>query len=379
MNTTKRYLIDELIVPAGEHIQDWLDQHNMNVAELALRTNISRSILYKIIKGENPITSETAAKLQSVTNVSAEFWLNLESIYQLEKSQLEAQKRAEASVLEVKEFIKDQPVTQLVKRGILPKEFKKLSPFEQQDLLFQFYHVSNKTAYLDTNGDYMMAARTVKGTTSNSSALKAWIQLVINAARDVHSTLEQAYSEQAFRGVLPGLVHLTAEMDKGVSPKDFLLKLQAKCREVGVIVEYIEKLEGVRNLCGVALWIGKDRPVIALTLHGQDVARIFFTFMHEAGHIVNDRHDMVFVTDKESEREVQADNFAADMTIPPALDEQILETRGSLGALFAIAKRIGVMHDLVIGRYQHKTNNFMQPYRYTPKKISWDSIGDWKL
>lgn len=379
MNNTNRYLIEELIVPAGEHIQDWLDQHNMSVAELALRTDISRSILYKIIKGENPITSETAAKLQSVTNVSAEFWLNLESIYQLEKSQLEAQKQAEASALEIKAFIKDQPVAQLVQRGILPKGFRKLSPFEQQDLLFRFYHVSNKTAYLDTNGDYMMAARTVKGTTSNSSALKAWIQLVINTARDVHSTLEQAYSEQAFRAILPDLVHLTAEMDKGLSPKDFLLMLQAKCREVGVIVEYIEKLEGVRNLCGVALWLGKDRPVIALTLHGQDLDKIFFTFLHEAGHIVNDQHDMVFVTDKEAAREIQADNFAADNSIPPALNEEILETGGSLDGLIAIAERIGVMRDLVIGRYQHKTKNFKRPYRYTPKKISWDSIGDWKM
>lgn len=379
MNSTKRYLIEELIVPAGEHIQDWLDQHNMNVAELALRTDISRSILYKIIKGENPITSETAAKLQSVTDISAEFWLNLESIYQLEKSQLEAQKQAEASVLEIKAFVKDQPVAQLVKRGVLPEDFKKLSPFEQQDLLFRFYHVSNRTAYLDTNGDYKMAARTVRGTTSNSSALKAWIQLVINAARGVHSTLEQAYSEQAFRAMLPNLVHLTAEIDKGLSPKDFLLMLQSKCREVGVIVEYIEKLEGVRNLCGVALWLGKDRPVIALTLHGQDLDRIFFTFMHEAGHIVNDQHDLVFVTDKEADREVQADNFAADNSIPPALNEEILATGGSLDGLIAIAERIGVMHDLVVGRYQHKTKNSRPPSRYTPKKISWDSIGDWKL
>lgn len=379
MNNTKRYLIEELIVPAGEHIQDWLDQHNMNVAELALRTDISRSILYKIIKGENPITSETASKLQSVTNISAEFWLNLESIYQLEKSQLAAQKRAEASELEIKAFIKDQPIAQLVKRGILPNDFKKLSTYEQQELLFRFYHVSNMTAYLDTNGDYKMAARMVKGTTSNSSALKAWIQLVINTARDAHATMKEEYNEQAFRSILPELVGLTAEIDKGLSPKDFLLKLQAKCREAGVIVEFIEKLDGVRNLCGVALWIGKNRPVIALTLHGQELEHIFFTFMHEAGHIVNDQHDMVFVSDNEAAKEVQADHFAADNTIPSAMNEEILETNGSLTRLSAVAERIGVMQDLVIGRYQYLTKNFEIPSTYKTTKISWNSIGDWKL
>ena len=191
--------------------------------------------------------------------------------------------------------------------------------------------------------------------------------------------MEETYSEQAFRAILPELVGLTAEIDKGLSPKDFLLKLKAKCREAGVIVEYIEKLEGVRNLCGVALWIGKDRPVIALTLQGQELGRIFFTFMHEAGHIVNDQHDMVFVTDKESAKEVQADHFAADNSIPPAMDEEILKTKGSLARLCAVAERIGVMHDLVVGRYQHLTNNFKVPYPYKATKISWDSIGDWKL
>lgn len=379
MTNTKRYLVEELLVPAGEHIQDWLDQQNMSVAELSVRTNISRSILYKIIKGENPITSETAAKLQSVTKIPAEVWLNFESIYQLEKNQLAMQKQAQASEREIEDFVKEQPIKELVRRGALPAAFRKMTPFEKQDALFSFYGVSNRKAYYDTNGDYKMAARSVRGTTSNDAALKAWIQLVINAAGKTHETMEEPYCEQAFRALLPNLVHLTAEIDKGLSPKDFLLRLQAKCREVGVIVAFIEKLEGVRNLCGVALWIGNDRPVIALTLHGQELERIFFAFMHEAGHIVNDQHNMVFVTDKEAAKEVQADHFAADNTIPPAMNEEILETNGSLARLCAVAERIGVMHDLVVGRYQHLANNFKVPYPYKPKKVSWETIGDWKL
>lgn len=64
----------------------------MNQKELAARLDITPKHLSNIINGNAPITYDTALKLERVIGPSAEFWMNLETNYQLTKARLEEQK-----------------------------------------------------------------------------------------------------------------------------------------------------------------------------------------------------------------------------------------------------------------------------------------------
>ena len=55
--------------------------------------------------------------------------------------------------------------------------------------------------------------------------------------------------------------------------------------------------------------------MIALNLRGKALDKFWFTFFHEAGHILNDSHDEVFidVDYADDPREQAANRFARDM------------------------------------------------------------------
>ena len=75
-------------IPPGETIKENMAFLGMNQEELAARLDISSKQLCKIIKGTAPITNNTALQLENVFGPKADFWLNLEANYQLNKKRL---------------------------------------------------------------------------------------------------------------------------------------------------------------------------------------------------------------------------------------------------------------------------------------------------
>ena len=71
----------------------------------------------------------------------------------------------------------------------------------------------------------------------------------------------------------------------------------------------------------MARWLTPSKAMIAINLRGKrnDKSKFWFTFFHEAGHLLNDRHDEVFVDVDYADdpREKAANKFARDLLIPP--------------------------------------------------------------
>ncbi|OGW55424.1 MAG: addiction module antidote protein, HigA family [Nitrospirae bacterium RBG_13_43_8] len=67
--------------------EEFLDPMGVTVYRLSRETGLSQTRLSQIIKGERSITAETALKLGKFFNVPAEFWMNLQSLYDIEEAQ----------------------------------------------------------------------------------------------------------------------------------------------------------------------------------------------------------------------------------------------------------------------------------------------------
>ena len=68
---------------------EFLDGLQISQAELSKRTGIPRSTINEIVKGKRPISAETAFTLGTFFGTSPQFWLNLQSQYDLRRVQLE--------------------------------------------------------------------------------------------------------------------------------------------------------------------------------------------------------------------------------------------------------------------------------------------------
>ena len=78
----------------GETIrEDYLIPLNMSVNQLAKALGIGAARVNEIVRGERGITADTALRLARYFDTSAEFWLNLQTLYDLRLAQQEKGRR----------------------------------------------------------------------------------------------------------------------------------------------------------------------------------------------------------------------------------------------------------------------------------------------
>lgn len=76
----------------GEHLGEELNELQMSAAELARKLDVPTNRITGILNGQRAITGDTALRLAHFFGTSAEFWLNLQSLYELRVAQRKAGK-----------------------------------------------------------------------------------------------------------------------------------------------------------------------------------------------------------------------------------------------------------------------------------------------
>ena len=82
-------------VPAihpGEHLAEEIAALKMSAAELASHLNLPTNRITGILNGQRAITGDTALRLGHFFGTSAQFWLNLQSLYELRMAEQKAWK-----------------------------------------------------------------------------------------------------------------------------------------------------------------------------------------------------------------------------------------------------------------------------------------------
>lgn len=67
----------------GEHLAEELEALDMSAAELARKIGVPTNRVTQILNGTRGITGDTALRLGHFFGTSAQFWLNLQSLYDL--------------------------------------------------------------------------------------------------------------------------------------------------------------------------------------------------------------------------------------------------------------------------------------------------------
>jgi addiction module HigA family antidote len=67
----------------GEHLAEELSELGISAAELARRLGVPTNRITEILNGRRAITGDTALRLAHFFGSTAEFWLNLQSLYEI--------------------------------------------------------------------------------------------------------------------------------------------------------------------------------------------------------------------------------------------------------------------------------------------------------
>jgi antitoxin HigA-1 len=80
----------------GEHLAEELEALDMSAAELARKLGVPTNRVTQILNGTRSVTGDTALRLAHFFGTSAQFWLNLQNLYDLRLAQKKAGKSVKA-------------------------------------------------------------------------------------------------------------------------------------------------------------------------------------------------------------------------------------------------------------------------------------------
>lgn len=330
-------------VAPGETLREVMESLGMNLKELAHRTGLTEQTLIRIFKGEQPITFETANRLELVTGVPAKFWNNLEAQYREQLIKHEERKRLEADI----DWLRTIPTNELIDRGYLnPQEDE--TAFIRE--LLAFYRVASVDAWRNLWDRPAVAARRSPCFESQPGPASAWIRQGELLAHEIKC---QPFDKSQFKQALQVIRGLTRQ-----TPEVFEPEMKRLCAEAGVAVALVREMKKV-PWNGATKWLDPKKAMILLSLRGKGEDKFWFSFFHEAGHVLNDSKKELLINDgsEDDPRELRADKFAAEMLIPSQYNEFIRTIRSG-AEIVQLAEQLGIAPGIVAGRYQFLTKRW---------------------
>lgn len=330
--------------PPGETLAELLEDRGMNQAELADRMGRPKKTISEIIGAKAELTPETALQLERVLGVPASFWSNLERHYRdsLARADERAQLAAHA------DWPQRFPLGQMVKYGWIRQES---DPAERVRLLLSFFGVSSIEQWKARYEQEVAAYRRPVKFEPDPHDLSAWLRQGERRA----AALECApFEASALRAALAQVRALT----RVVEPDVFIGELQKLCCACGVAVVFVRELPRSRA-SGVARWLTPQKALIQLSLRYRSNDHLWFTFFHEAGHLLLHGKREVFLESLGAKRETEeleaeANQFAADQLIPRSAYGRLRRQRPfSAQRIAAFADEVGVAPGIVVGQLQH--------------------------
>src|SRR5229473_3117291 len=85
--TIRRNIMALNAIHPGEHLAEELKELGMSAAELARQLRVPTNRITEILNGQRAITGDTALRLGHFFGTSAQFWLNLQSLYDLRRAE----------------------------------------------------------------------------------------------------------------------------------------------------------------------------------------------------------------------------------------------------------------------------------------------------
>lgn len=305
MSTLKNQFHPQIAFHPGETLGEKLGELGMGPKEFAIRTGKPEKTVIAILNGKSSITPEMAVQFEHVLKIPAHFWLNMQRSYDEYLARVERMEILAGSIAWAKQF----PISDMVKKRWIPA---KSTVEEMTSELLNFFGFSNHTSW---ENYYFKQQLKVKfrislSRVSDPYSISAWLRKGELQASELPSI---PYNEKLFKSLLPQIRNIMAN-----HPSDFFAQLQQLCISAGVKVVHTPCINKA-PINGSTRWLN-DTPLIQLSGRYKRNDIFWFTFFHEAGHILLHGKKDIFLenidySEKDRLKEQESDEFAIKWTL----------------------------------------------------------------
>lgn len=321
------------VFPPGEFIKEELEARGWTQEDFAAIIEKPLPTVNQIINGKKAIIPEVAKRIAAAFGNSPQFWMNLESSWQLYKSTPadEDQIRDTAKLYEL------LPIREMQRRGWIKQT---QSPDELKRAVDVFF------------GDESLAKAARMSATSEEAcaAATAWCHRSFLVAQLVQA-------DKFTRSKIPNLIkHLRPLF---AEPEE-VRHVPRMLAEYGIRFVLVEHLHGTK-LDGACVSDSESRPVISLSLRYGRLDSFWFTLIHELAHIYYEdgrRCDVALLeSTPEDDTEIRANGFAGSTLVPSEqMESFVLRTTPLYTAskIVNFSRRMGVHPGIVVGQLKHR-------------------------
>ena len=328
-------------VPPGWVLDEHLQVLGISQAEFARRCGRSSKLISEIVSGKAPVEPATALQFEKVLGLDASIWLGIEAEYRLFKERETEVRNAALAINWTKRF----PIRELVRRGILEKG---KSDTEKVQALLSFFGVASVSAWQERYSTLNIAYRRSDKFESSREALLTWLRLGEIEARQQPC---ENFNETDFRRAMREIRGLTL-----IPIEKALPEAQRLCNSAGVALVLVPPLLKTA-VSGACMWYSRTNAMLALSARHKSNDHLWFSFFHEAAHILLHGRKRVFVdtlSKDSSNIEKEADNWALNALVPRLEWKQFIsQSPRSNRAVREFARTQGLAPGIIVGMLQH--------------------------
>jgi len=347
----------------GDTIADILEERDLSVTEFAERIGRTSEYASDLVHGREVITTEVARQLEAVLGGSATFWMNRESQYREDVARLQR----EARNLPTRAWLSELPLKDMIKFGWLERGLA--SATAQAAACLSFFGVPDVDTWRVTYDQVleMAAFRTSPSFASQPGAVAAWLRQGEIESGQIDC---QPWDSKRFEAELANIRRLSWKKN----PDSFIPELQKRCAECGVAAVIVRAPAGCRA-SGATRFLSPSKALLLLSFRYLSDDHFWFTFFHEAGHLVLHDKKALFLEGENrpsTKEEEEANAFAARVLIPPEFQAGLLSLRPEGREVIRFARRVGVSPGIVVGQLQHRGRIKQHQLNTLKRRFRWN-------
>jgi plasmid maintenance system antidote protein VapI/Zn-dependent peptidase ImmA (M78 family) len=347
----------------GDTISDLLEERGVAPQALAKDIGLSADDTDALLEGRLPVSPEIASRLEGAFGVPASFWMARERSYR----RVLATAIGTGGGATATEWLRHLPTRDMVQFGWVEPE-----PEETLfDACLRFFGTPDLETWRAAYRDILSAARFRKSPTyaSDPGAVAAWMR---QGELSTSSLLCAPWNPIRFEAVLSEIRPLTRKKH----PRDFVPELVRRAAECGVGVAVVRAPHGCRA-SGATRFVSRQRALLLLSFRYLTDDQFWFTFFHEAAHLLLHGERAVFLEGTEGDasptrEENEANAFAANLLIPPKAQEYMRLSRTSHIDVIRLARRLGISPGIVVGQLQHAGRIPRSHLNRLKRRYSWE-------
>jgi HTH-type transcriptional regulator / antitoxin HigA len=354
MPKAKEMLVDH----PGEIIAEELEARGWAQADLAFILGVAPQQLNNLLTGKIGISSDMAAALGEAFDMPAEFFANLQKMYDLSQA-----RKPDPGVRTRASWLSVFPVREMIKRRWIEETDPALL-----DLQMIRFFGKNRVEDIPFVGQGAIVPHAAKKQAYDQTTpvQYVWLHRVKKIAEFINCP---PYSRQS---LLDNLKKIRAHM-MDVDDLSHIPNILHKC---GVRYVLVEALQGSK-IDGVCVWLG-DQPVIGMTTRLDRLDNFCFVLRHEIEHVLHEHgKEETFSPVDEFEDDLEnssdlpeeklANEAAGEFCVPREQLNSFLLRKGpfiSEKDVLSFAARMEIHPAVIIGQIQNKTKRYAWLRKY---------------